>query len=693
MVNGEWRPGPGEQPATPRPTDRSHPSPQAVPAPHDSPGVAGAEHDCADRSARDIRISQAAAWAEALLVTTLLVPELPDLPDPARPDVELWVAQDGSWLTRQGARSGGPAGAEGSAAILLARQREVEQLVAMLPPLETAITTARQALGEAEQASKVARTALAARQGEEERLRLEQQAALRDVDRRHQEATRAQHRVERLRADLARLEQEISAAEASLAAARRDAPTAPARTAANEAPAPSAELVAAQDTARRSETERRQADQVVTDLRVRLAGQEQRTREAGAAARRLADGLERLNREQTEGIHAEAALRDAVTRSRAALEPLGERLTAARASLVVTRDTLSRLQKSRAERQEELEQIRARTAALTTRLRALLDTLRRVEVRLAEVSGRRTGLASQWLETAASRPTAAELAGAGGSAAAGPGGGASAAPTDLSAPGDGPVPEPPDLLGLLRADWDREAAARVLAEHGAPEEELGRLRRQLRALGAVNPEADAQLATARERFEFLSTQQKDLETAREQLLGVVGDLDAASRDTFLKAFREIAVAFEEMFQKLFGGGAAELRLTDPEDVLQTGVDVFVQLPGKKPQNLMLLSGGERALTATAMLFALLKVRPSPFCVLDEVDAPLDESNVHRFAAVLREFLAQTQFLIVTHNRGTMERADVLYGVTMQEQGVSKVLSCTLSDPVVAQVKAEQDAAA
>src|SRR5205085_4649429 len=129
----------------------------------------------------------------------------------------------------------------------------------------------------------------------------------------------------------------------------------------------------------------------------------------------------------------------------------------------------------------------------------------------------------------------------------------------------------------------------------------------------------------------------DLEAAREQLEVAIRDIDAASRETFLKAFREIAAAFDEMFQKLFGGGATELRLTDPQDVLETGIDVIVQPPGKKQQNLLLLSGGERALTAAAMLFALLKVRPSPFCVMDEVDAPLDESNVGRFTQTLRDF--------------------------------------------------------
>jgi chromosome segregation protein len=241
--------------------------------------------------------------------------------------------------------------------------------------------------------------------------------------------------------------------------------------------------------------------------------------------------------------------------------------------------------------------------------------------------------------------------------------------------------------GLLEA-WNPAEAEKVLSSCSDPEGEIGRLRRQIRALGAVNPDAVDQYAQSRERYDFLTTQRADLEAAREKLEAAIREIDLASRETFMRAFREIADAFDEMFKKLFGGGATELRLTDPDDVLETGIDVIVQPPGKKQQNLLLLSGGERALTASAMLFALLKVRPSPFCVMDEVDAPLDEGNVGRFTGILREFSARTQFIVVTHNRGTMEAADTLYGVTMQERGVSKVLSCTLGDPLVALVEAE-----
>jgi chromosome segregation protein len=195
----------------------------------------------------------------------------------------------------------------------------------------------------------------------------------------------------------------------------------------------------------------------------------------------------------------------------------------------------------------------------------------------------------------------------------------------------------------------------------------------------VNPEAIEEYDRLSERYSFLSGQRDDLEAAQDQIGEAIREIDATTRETFMRAFKEIGAAFDAMFQRLFGGGRTELVLTDPSDVLETGIEIIVQPPGKKRQNLLLLSGGERALTASAMLFALLKVRPSPFCVLDEVDAPLDEANVGRFGEVLREFAERSQFIVVTHNRGTMEAADTLYGVTMEEPGISKLVSVRLDD--------------
>lgn len=224
-------------------------------------------------------------------------------------------------------------------------------------------------------------------------------------------------------------------------------------------------------------------------------------------------------------------------------------------------------------------------------------------------------------------------------------------------------------------------------------EDARRLRLRLKELGDVNLGAIAEYDRLTQRRDFLSTQKADLDTARDNLRAIIAEIDEATRAQFMDTFHAVNAAFGEIFAKLFeedearangrprterGVGRAELVLTDPENLLETGVEVIAQVPGKRLQNLLSLSGGERALTAISLLFAMLKVKPPPFCVLDEIDAPLDEVNTRRFADLLCELSGQTQFLVITHARATMEACDVLYGVTMQEQGVSRSLSVTLS---------------
>jgi chromosome segregation protein len=205
------------------------------------------------------------------------------------------------------------------------------------------------------------------------------------------------------------------------------------------------------------------------------------------------------------------------------------------------------------------------------------------------------------------------------------------------------------------------------------------LRRQMRALGDVRLGAIEEWQRLSERLHFLTTERADLESAKAQLEELIDDIDREMAERFSNTFQQIRHEFQVAFRQLFGGGRADLELTDPDDVLHSGIEVMAQPPGKKLQNLNLLSGGERALTAMALLFAILRVRPVPFCVLDEVEAALDEANVSRFAHELRRFADETQFIVITHRRGTMEEADVLYGVTMQESGVSSLISVRLGD--------------
>lgn len=198
-------------------------------------------------------------------------------------------------------------------------------------------------------------------------------------------------------------------------------------------------------------------------------------------------------------------------------------------------------------------------------------------------------------------------------------------------------------------------------------------------LGTVNLGAIDEYERVSERYEFLLAQKTDLEEAKDTLFQVINEMDDEMKKRFQETFEGIRYHFESVFQELFGGGRADLHLTDPSDLLTTGVEIIVQPPGKRLQNLALLSGGERALTAIALLFSILKVRPVPFCILDEAEAALDEANVYRFSQYLKRCSKDSQFIVITHRKGTMEEADVLYGVTMQESGVSKIVSVRLEE--------------
>ena len=209
--------------------------------------------------------------------------------------------------------------------------------------------------------------------------------------------------------------------------------------------------------------------------------------------------------------------------------------------------------------------------------------------------------------------------------------------------------------------------------------EIETLTRKIGGLGSVNTGAVAQYEAVKTRLDFLLEQRADLQISREELNSIMAEIDGRMKTQFLATFGAIRTAFAEVFGRVFGGGQTHLALTDPENLLETGIELRVQMPGKAAQDISLLSGGERALTALSFMMAILKVRPAPFVILDEVDAPLDQSNVARFTDLLREFTDSTQFIVITHNNGTMQAADVLYGVTQQEPGISTLMSVRLAE--------------
>jgi chromosome segregation protein len=212
------------------------------------------------------------------------------------------------------------------------------------------------------------------------------------------------------------------------------------------------------------------------------------------------------------------------------------------------------------------------------------------------------------------------------------------------------------------------------------EEIVTELRQRLEGMGPVNLDAIQEFEELEERHNFLQTQHGDLVKSKDELLQVIAKINETTKTMFVETFAAVRTNFRQNFKELFGAGSqADLMLVDENDPLETGIEITAKPPGKKLQSISLLSGGERSMTAVALLFSIYMVKPSPFCVLDELDAPLDETNIGRFIQMLEKFIDKSQFVIVTHNKRTMSRADVIYGVTMQEFGVSKPVGVRMTN--------------
>ena len=241
-----------------------------------------------------------------------------------------------------------------------------------------------------------------------------------------------------------------------------------------------------------------------------------------------------------------------------------------------------------------------------------------------------------------------------------------------------------DIETIINKLWEEyEITPNNATEYKKPEniqtttKQVNKLRGQIKDLGSINVDSIEEYNQTKQRYDFMCEQRLDLEDGIAKLKKVIADMISTMKTQFAKQFEIINKNFGEVFKELFGGGKAELKLTDEENILECGIEINVQPPGKKLQNMTLLSGGEKAFTAIALLFAILKINPSPFCVLDEIEAALDDVNVYRYADYLKKFTDNTQFLVITHRKGTMEAADTVYGITMEKSGISKLLSMKL----------------
>jgi chromosome segregation protein len=418
----------------------------------------------------------------------------------------------------------------------------------------------------------------------------------------------------------------------------------------------------------RAETER------VTAMEAEL---EELTRQAAAASEEAAQvERETLGEARTEAAVAEEALRS----QQAALQREAALLEQLQAQMIARRQRVEQLESEHTTIVTRAQELRAESSQMEVQLRQARERIQPAEEELARLNEEQTALEGQErrardrVRDAETRHGRAQLE----------------------------VGRRQDELELLsrRIEEDLglvelELAESVTAQTPLPlrpvvselpiveelpdrlEEETQRLKARVRRLGGINPNAPADYEEVRERHQFLTEQSSDLETASGQLRQVIAELDELMETAFKETFDAVAVRFSETFTALFDGGAARLELTEPDDLMNTGVDIVARPPGKRAQRLALLSGGERALTAAALLFAILHVSPAPFCVLDEVDAMLDEANVARFRALLEELAQQTQFIVITHNRGTIEAADTIYGVSMGANGVSQTVSLKL----------------
>ena len=606
-----------------------------------------------------------AGWARRLLSRAQLVEALPADPTRLAEDstVELWVTAEGEWRSADGAVYGGQPESGDGVASELRRQAEIERLEGELQRAGESVAVADAALKQAAEKHGIWLEQAGTAAEKSQHSRHDLAAIEKDVRRLSTEAERAERRHRALAVELENAEQERQRAREQLTSLQSGDESV------QERPDGGADDEALRAQLADRQRAQQEAQHLVGEARVAETQAEERRQQARdeqAAAIIVVEGLEK---QRERWLLEQRTLTGESQQRTLSFESMAERAQTAEQEIQTARREMAALTEQRTAADAALQEARVAARDFDERLREIVERLHQVQIELGKVEGEHRRTEAQWLDSlvAAHNLEFSE-----------------------SAEVD---PESGEInLESVRDLWDAEMAEITLRSVPDPEGDIVRLRRRIRALGPINPDAVEEYASSSERFEFLSTQKADLEGAQEQLLEAIREIDEASRDIFHDAFQVIAEAFDRMFRRLFGGGSTKLTLTDPTDVLETGIEINVQPPGKRRQNLALLSGGERALTASALMFALLEVRPSPFCVLDELDAPLDDANVGRFADVLKSLTDRTQFLVITHNRGTMEAADTLYGVTMQTKGVSSVLSCQLSDPIVQQVEREAELA-
>jgi chromosome segregation protein len=544
-----------------------------------------------------------------------------------------FVSRAGVWATGGVVWVGGGQAGPG----LLEREREVAELEAAIPRLETDLGAAVEQLEEL-----VAERAERARESnrlEGELAQLRQELAVARA--RREDAEGRRRRLEGEHGEIADEGRQVAGEIERLAAAQHgldaEITDAEARHAAVEA-----RLDRRQADLDAAKAERERLREASAGRRGRLELLEERLdshdREMARIGREIADGREQVTTWRDEAARLEGAGGDLEAAIDRAERELGEAL----AGRAEAEDAVL-------EKQQELDRHRHELREREARIAALRDERDGVRGRAGELKVERAGLDqdAEHLKTTFRDAFGEELGAAAEAASGEP-------PADKPA---APLAPPADLAAL--------------------EADLARTKEALERLGPVNVLAVEEYSEQEERHGFLTTQRADVARSVDSLRKTIREINAASTERFAATFAAVNESFGRVFTKLFRGGEAEMRLLDEDDMLESGIEIVARPPGKRTQNIMLMSGGEKALTAIALLFALFETKPSPFCILDEVDAPLDDVNTLRFVELLSTMASDTQFIVITHNKLTMEAAGTLYGVTMEEKGVSKLVAVEL----------------
>lgn len=534
------------------------------------------------------------------------------------------VTRDGDIVNAGGSMTGGSLQKKSSS--LLGRQRQLEDLEREIKGAEATREAAkREADDLKKELSHVSQNIEQLReQGEKERLREQQVAA------ELQQLAQEEKLLEEQRAALVMEKAAFDAEAGELAANRQAAEERLAALTAQEQQIQN-RIREAEELRRRSASAKEELQLSLTELKIAIARLEQDGSAANEQASRIRSELSRLNADMKQ--YSDGLAHNTAETARNAEESVAqrERLNELRIQKKQLTENIEFKRADRAEMLRDLDRKESDTKEQRIKLRAVEEGLRQAEIAVNRMDVELDNLLRKLSEE---YEIGFELA-------------------------KERYPVPEDIVGT--------------------QNEVRDMKRKITALGDVNLGAIEEYKRVSERFNFLSEQENDLIEAKTKLHGIIREMDEEMSKRFRTTFEEIRKHFVVVFSRMFGGGRADLVMNEPDRPLDTGIDIVAQPPGKKLQNLQLLSGGERALTAIALLFAILNVKPVPFCVLDEVEAALDEANVARYAQYMREFSDSTQFIVVTHRKGTMEEADVLYGVTMEEGGVSKLVSVRLEE--------------